>query len=225
MDTFSEFLLWEELSRDVLIVKRIYIKIVGDLLTGVALSQIVRWHFPSRDEESKVVYSTDGPWIVVTRDDWWDHCRIKPKQADGILRRLKQDRLITVKIAKFSGTPKTHIQIQWSILLSKVQSALEDEGVGLEKALKRPGYIYLISSPTGHYKIGKTIDVPNRINTLRIQLPFHIKLVCYFHSDDYVQAERELHETYSHRRTNGEWFKLTPGEVEAIKAISGSVTG
>jgi hypothetical protein len=83
---------------------------------------------------------------------------------------------------------------------------------------KRPGYVYLLSTDEGYFKIGRSKDVPNRYNTLKIQLPFEVKLVHFFYATDYIQAEAELHEQYGEFRVNGEWFLLTMEHVEIIKA-------
>ena len=49
------------------------------------------------------------------------------------------------------------------------------------KAIPRPitskpydGHVYLIREEHGQYKIGRTVDVPNRFNTLKIQVPYDI---------------------------------------------------
>ena len=41
---FDDFLKWEQSSRDTVDFKTVYVDMVGDLLAGLMLSQIVFWH-------------------------------------------------------------------------------------------------------------------------------------------------------------------------------------
>jgi predicted GIY-YIG superfamily endonuclease len=85
---------------------------------------------------------------------------------------------------------------------------------------KRDGYVYLILSEDGHYKIGRTKDVPTRSNTLGVQLPYQIEVIHSIKVNDMVWAERHLHEKFAAKRVNGEWFSLESDDVEWIKALS-----
>jgi hypothetical protein len=84
----------------------------------------------------------------------------------------------------------------------------------------RPGSIYLISSPQGLYKIGRAVELKARMRAFESQFPFPVTLIHSFDVEDCPTAEQELHEKYSHRRANGEWFSLSEEEVEEIKAIT-----
>jgi hypothetical protein len=84
----------------------------------------------------------------------------------------------------------------------------------------RPGSIYLISSPQGLYKIGRAIELKARMRAFESQFPFSVTLIHSFPVEDCPTAERNLHEKYSHRRANGEWFSLSSKEVEEIKLIT-----
>jgi len=84
----------------------------------------------------------------------------------------------------------------------------------------RAGYVYLVREGTqGHYKIGRTIDVKSRMKTFTVKLPFKVELSHSLPADDYISAERLLHDNFSHRRVDGEWFSLNEGDVEWIEAI------
>lgn len=85
---------------------------------------------------------------------------------------------------------------------------------------KQKGYIYLVASLEGHYKIGRSKDVPTRVNTLSIQLPFRVELLHSFSADDYVRAEQIIHERFSHLRLNGEWFRLGEEEIEWFRSLN-----
>jgi hypothetical protein len=50
------------MSRDVIDVKRAYIRVAGDMAAGVLLSQCVYWFLPARDGSSKLTIERDGKW-------------------------------------------------------------------------------------------------------------------------------------------------------------------
>ena len=81
------------------------------------------------------------------------------------------------------------------------------------------GYIYLIGSDHGVYKIGKAKDVSNRYKLIGINLPFPTELLHTIAVSDMTYAERVLHQRYAKERQHGEWFTLSPEQLEEIKAI------
>ena len=83
-----------------------------------------------------------------------------------------------------------------------------------------PGYIYLIASEQGEYKIGRTRNVRDRYKMIRIHLPFPVSIVHIIKSDDYIKAEIALHARYAAKRLNGEWFRLSEEDVAQFKAIA-----
>ena len=83
----------------------------------------------------------------------------------------------------------------------------------------KPGWIYLIRSESGDYKIGKSRKGTRRAYSFSIQLPFPTEVIHQFPAADYSRAEKMLHEMFAARRTNGEWFRLNEGDVAYIKAI------
>ncbi len=85
---------------------------------------------------------------------------------------------------------------------------------------KKPGYVYLIQSPTGAYKIGRTSNPANRIKTFSVKLPFEVEYVCVIPTEDMHGLEAQLHALYAEQRINGEWFNLTPDNVEFIKGLA-----
>jgi hypothetical protein len=98
------------------------------------------------------------------------------------------------------------------------KQALE-EFLGLHKP---DGYVYLLQSPDGHFKIGRSKDVPSRVRTLGIQLPYPVKLRHQIAViSDSRAAEKFLHSKFKDYRTNGEWFRL-PGEAVAWLCSLGS---
>lgn len=83
-----------------------------------------------------------------------------------------------------------------------------------------PGYIYLIESEDGCYKIGRTLDMGVRFRGISNSLPYKTTLKHSFRSLNYIDRETELHGQYADKRLNGEWFRLDPADVEAICALT-----
>ena len=89
---------------------------------------------------------------------------------------------------------------------------------GLDITSNRAGFVYVIRSSYG-YKIGKTKRMKQRSQLFSVKLPFEIEVVHYAWFEDYSRAELELHRRFKTKRLNGEWFQLTHGDVEEIKAF------
>ena len=117
--TRQEFLTWEQASRDTIDVKRCYVDIAGgDLIAGILFSQIMYWHLPAKDGGDKLRVEKDGEtWLAKGRADWWDECRISPKQFDRASAILQKLGLIQTVVKRFSGNPTVHIRICWDTFL------------------------------------------------------------------------------------------------------------
>lgn len=83
-----------------------------------------------------------------------------------------------------------------------------------------PGYVYLIQSPSGYYKIGKTINPTNRMKTFTVKLPFEVEYLALIPTQDRHSLERELHKLFDNKRVNGEWFQLDANDVAHIKNLA-----
>lgn len=88
------------------------------------------------------------------------------------------------------------------------------------KRTSTEGYVYLIQSPTGAYKIGRTINPDNRLKTFSVKLPFEVDYLAIIHTVDMYQLETDLHKRFAEKRVNGEWFTLSPSDVQYIKGLS-----
>jgi len=93
-----------------------------------------------------------------------------------------------------------------------------------EKRRKKraPGFVYLIRSESGHYKIGRTVNPEDRIQTFSVKLPFRVEYEHLIKCEDQVALERALHTRFSDKRVEGEWFDLSPEDVAYIKSIGGA---
>ena len=84
----------------------------------------------------------------------------------------------------------------------------------------KPGYVYLLKSDHGLYKIGRAESAEHRVGTLGVQLPFEITPEHFIKCEDMVSAEKMLHDMFAERRQRGEWFRLNKGDVAYIKAMA-----
>lgn len=80
----------------------------------------------------------------------------------------------------------------------------------------KAGVVYVLKSAYG-YKVGRTRNVPARMRTFGVHLPFvyTIPLCAWF--DDCHAAERHYHDTFADKRINGEWFDLAEDDIELIR--------
>lgn len=84
----------------------------------------------------------------------------------------------------------------------------------------RSGYVYLLQSPTGFYKIGRAINPANRLKTFSVHLPFEVEYICLIQTDDMIGLELELHRRFAAKRGNGEWFALDDADVAYVKGLA-----
>lgn len=85
---------------------------------------------------------------------------------------------------------------------------------------QQAGFIYVVRG-NGHFKIGRTIDLPTRLRTFGLRLPFPTELVCWFAVDDTHASERSWHQTFADKRVNGEWFDLDAEDLALLKSSAG----
>lgn len=88
-----------------------------------------------------------------------------------------------------------------------------------QNRLNRFGYIYLIKAETGQYKIGRSTNVPKRMNLFSVKLPFRFDIIHVFPADNAHDAESRLHKYFESKRTNGEWFNLQPSDEGLLRRV------
>jgi hypothetical protein len=74
---------------------------------------------------------------------------------------------------------------------------------------KNNGYVYLIRSSDGSFKIGHSrVSAQNRLNSLQCANPHQLQLAISFPTVNSADAEHFLHSRFRHKRISGEWFRL-----------------
>lgn len=124
----NDFLRWEVASRDTIDLKVCYIDMAdGDIVTGLLLSQIVYWHLPSKETgRTKLRVTHDGElWVSKARAEWFDECRITPKQFDRAIKTLEEKGIVVTGVFKFNGNPTKHVRINWPVFISLLNRVLE----------------------------------------------------------------------------------------------------
>ena len=88
------------------------------------------------------------------------------------------------------------------------------------KEQQKAGFVYLLSSEVGFYKIGQSKNVAERVRSIATLSPVHLMLSHTIHCDDRFMAERILHERFARYRERGEWFQLPKAQMEEIRHLA-----
>ena len=83
---------------------------------------------------------------------------------------------------------------------------------------KQSGEVYLIKA-NNFYKIGATSNVKRRISEISTSIPFEISIITTITTDDMYKLEASLHDRFSEKRVNGEWFILEQSDVDYICSL------
>lgn len=82
------------------------------------------------------------------------------------------------------------------------------------------GYVYLIKSADGLWKIGETKDPEKRIKSLQVSSRHSLSYECLIETDDVHSLERQLHTKFAETHSHGEWFYLAENDVQYIKSLA-----
>jgi hypothetical protein len=80
------------------------------------------------------------------------------------------------------------------------------------------GYVYILKSGE-HFKIGKSINVDQRVTQISPKTPLPVTLIHSIPSNNMSAAETMLHHRCASYRTNGEWFRLPEYELNMLLDI------
>jgi predicted GIY-YIG superfamily endonuclease len=81
------------------------------------------------------------------------------------------------------------------------------------------GFVYILKSDFGVYKIGRTKDLERRLRDFRI-FPKEFELVHSIACEDEVKVEKDLHERYKDKKVRNEWFELSDDDIQDLKKIN-----
>jgi hypothetical protein len=88
------------------------------ITTAALLAQIVYWHLPAENGESKLrvkkINKETGEityWIAKKRDEWKSECGITPREYDKAIKQLTDLGLVETKLFRFSGAVMTHVRL------------------------------------------------------------------------------------------------------------------
>ena len=96
-------------------------------------------------------------------------------------------------------------------------SIIEPQKPTFKIGLKRVGCIYLIEAVgTNRFKVGRSSNLGIRIEQLRNQSPYPLKIVKQFNSLDCVTEEALLHRLLTPTRVYGEWFSLNETNLNLL---------
>lgn len=76
--------------------------------------------------------------------------------------------------------------------------------------------LYLIKADNGLTKIGKAACPHSRFGEIKNASPIPILLIHTALVDNADALERELHDLFTHKRSHGEWFKLSDQDIAEI---------
>lgn len=84
----------------------------------------------------------------------------------------------------------------------------------------KSGYVYLLRSGLGDYKIGCSMKPQNRLLTFGVLLPYPVELLCLIFTPDMYRTEQELQDRFHDKCIAGEWFKLDEADVAVIMEMA-----
>jgi hypothetical protein len=84
----------------------------------------------------------------------------------------------------------------------------------------RVGYVYALRADNGLVKIGRTVDIEQRLKTLHTMLPYELELLHLLPSSSIDELECYLHRYFREKRVKGEWFRLTIEDIEQLPALA-----
>jgi hypothetical protein len=105
--------------------------------------------------------------------------------------------------------------------IDKANGIKEPKIRNCKSRFQKPGFVYLINSEGDKYKIGVTTNICSRTTHLGTVIPYEVKLIHSFYTKCSYEKEKELHDKYSEFRIAGEWFLLSPEQVQEFCSITG----
>lgn len=109
-----------------------------------------------------------------------------------------------------------------ALLCGRSESNTNKKGLYVAKKKHGPGYVYLIhASGTPHYKIGHATDVARRLWQVNHCNPSTCVLIHAMPVDCQSEAEAWWHTFFNDQCVKGEWFALSPKQIELFCRCAG----
>jgi hypothetical protein len=102
--------------------------------------------------------------------------------------------------------------------LARLETERQAELARIAALAARPVFVYAMEG-NGHVKIGRSLNVAERLKSVRTGCPFPVVLLRSWVSSDPVRHEARLHARFAPFRTQGEWFRLPAAERASLLAI------
>lgn len=121
--------------------------------------------------------------------------------------------------SRFNENDFDNIEEQLSDLICREQN---EGGFDIPKKKERKihkGYVYFVGGG-GYYKIGKAVDMKERMKFYEIKMPFECKLVHVIKTNDIAKCEKKFHKRFDLNRRNGEWFQLNENDIQEVKNVT-----
>ncbi len=163
------------------------------------------------DEHYRLIAESHGKMVALANS-------IDANVTTGIKQAVRESQMTLEQIHDERDqleTQKQEIENRIQQLKAIEQSARE------RKPRSTGGYVYLLQSSTGYWKIGRTHSPNNRLRTFNVKLPFEVEYKHLIQTDDMYALENQLHERFKDKRINGEWFTLDSEDVREICALRG----
>lgn len=89
-----------------------------------------------------------------------------------------------------------------------------------------PGFVYLVKSEVGPFKIGRSVNPKLRLSSLVTQYPDFgpLRIIHALHTNDCQYAERYFHWVYLNQQVTGEWFNLDYYDVCYFESFGDFIT-
>lgn len=159
-------LLNETRRRKSIVIDPIYLAMCGgDLVAAVLLADVVYWHKPNAQGQSKLRVKRDGfLWIAKSDKDWAHELGLTKDQVRRGRNKLKEMALVVCEKYKFNAAPTMHLRLDFNVFsaLFKSHKAEWESGFVIENG-PEPKWIWdsaqmdLGSSPNGNGPQPKSI--------------------------------------------------------------------
>ena len=88
-----------------------------------------------------------------------------------------------------------------------------------EQQKRTSGFVYILRSENGYYKIGKAMNVKSRLIAWQRTFPVKIDLLFSFACNDRNKVEKILHRKYAKKRIEIEWYALDENDLRYLSSI------